>query len=217
MSLLSRLKLNPAQPVIVLEAPENLTTEWTDWPVATHLSAPAGQVLLFVRNKVDLDTWGPQIAGHLARDARFWVAYPKKSGSIPSDLTRDEGWVVMEQLNFAGVMNVAVDADWSALRFRPAADIKNKIRDVPLTERQTPGVDYKGRTITDLPADVQQAFDAVSGLEAYFRGLSFSHTREHLEAIADAKKPETRARRIEKMTAMLVEGMQQKQQARTKS
>jgi uncharacterized protein YdeI (YjbR/CyaY-like superfamily) len=33
--------------------------------------------------------------------------------------------------------------------------------------------------------------------------LSFSHQREHVEAIGEAKKPETRARRIERIVQMV--------------
>jgi uncharacterized protein YdeI (YjbR/CyaY-like superfamily) len=38
---------------------------------------------------------------------------------------------------------------------------------------------------------------------AAWEALSFTHQREHAEAIEDAKKPETRARRVEKTIAML--------------
>jgi hypothetical protein len=47
------------------------------------------------------------------------------------------------------------------------------------------------------PKDFAAALRAVpSGLELW-RALSYSHQREHVEAIEGAKKPETRARRIE--------------------
>lgn len=41
---------------------------------------------------------------------------------------------------------------------------------------------------------------------AAWKKLSYSHQREHAEALAEAKKPETRARRVEKMIAMLLSG-----------
>jgi uncharacterized protein YdeI (YjbR/CyaY-like superfamily) len=36
-----------------------------------------------------------------------------------------------------------------------------------------------------------------------WKALSFTHQREHVEAIEEAKKPETRVRRIEKAVAEL--------------
>ena len=45
---------------------------------------------------------------------------------------------------------------------------------------------------------------------AFFDGLAFTHKKEHVEAILQAKKPETRERRIVRMTEMLSEHMQAK-------
>ena len=48
-----------------------------------------------------------------------------------------------------------------------------------------------------VPDDLAAALDA-AGARAAFDRLSFSHRREHVNAIEEAKKPETRARRIAK-------------------
>jgi hypothetical protein len=55
----------------------------------------------------------------------------------------------------------------------------------------------------ELPADFARALRANAAARARFQGLSFSHQREHVEAILSAKKPETRARRITKALAAL--------------
>lgn len=54
------------------------------------------------------------------------------------------------------------------------------------------------------PADLEAALRAASGAKAAWDGLSFSHQKEHVDAIEQAKKPETRARRIEKAVAMVL-------------
>lgn len=55
------------------------------------------------------------------------------------------------------------------------------------------------------PADFARALDADPAARAAYDRLSYSHKREHVLAIESAKKPETRARRIEKALAMLRE------------
>jgi uncharacterized protein YdeI (YjbR/CyaY-like superfamily) len=60
--------------------------------------------------------------------------------------------------------------------------------------------DEAARTI-DVPADLAAALDAAGMREAFDR-LSFSHRREHVNAVNDAKKPQTRARRIAKAVEM---------------
>jgi len=57
-------------------------------------------------------------------------------------------------------------------------------------------LDTETREVTP-PADFLRALKAAPGASDHWRALSYSHQREHVEAIEGAKKPETRARRIE--------------------
>ncbi|WP_329006032.1 YdeI/OmpD-associated family protein [Kribbella sp. NBC_00709] len=61
--------------------------------------------------------------------------------------------------------------------------------------------DTAERTV-EVPDDLAAVL-AKEGLRATFDQLSFSHRREHVQAITDAKKPETRQRRIDKAVEML--------------
>jgi hypothetical protein len=45
-----------------------------------------------------------------------------------SDINRDSGWDVMGQAGFEPVRQVAIDEDWSALRFRRVEFIKSMTR-----------------------------------------------------------------------------------------
>jgi antitoxin component of MazEF toxin-antitoxin module len=49
----------------------------------------------------------------------------------------------------------------------------------------------------EVPEDLAEAFARNERARAAFEGLSFSHKREYVRSINDAKRPETRARRIE--------------------
>jgi hypothetical protein len=53
------------------------------------------------------------------------------------------------------------------------------------------------------PADFVKALKASSPAWARYQELSYSHRREHVEAILGAKKPETRVRRIESAVRMI--------------
>jgi len=52
------------------------------------------------------------------------------------------------------------------------------------------------------PADLVKALKAASAWDRW-QELSFTHQREHVEAIEEARKPETRTRRIEKAVQMV--------------
>ena len=58
----------------------------------------------------------------------------------------------------------------------------------------------------DAPPDLLQALDAAGARQGWER-LSYTHRKEHVRAIEEAKAPETRQRRIEKAVAMAAERM----------
>ena len=60
--------------------------------------------------------------------------------------------------------------------------------------------------VIDVPADFAAALAAEPAAQAFFDKLSYSNKRRHVEPIADAKTPETRARRIEKSVAGFKDG-----------
>ena len=63
-------------------------------------------------------------------------------------------------------------------------------------------LDDEPRTVTP-PKELAAALKKDARARAAWDALSFTHKREHAEAIAGAKKPETRARRVEKALEML--------------
>ena len=81
-------------------------------------------------------------------------------------------------------------------------DIRTKIgKDIGDKVRVTVDLDTAPREVA-LPDDVRAELRKAK-LEAAFEQLSYTHRKEHINAIEEAKQPPTRARRIEKMIAML--------------
>jgi hypothetical protein len=67
--------------------------------------------------------------------------------------------------------------------------------DAPERVRVTMEVDTKPRTVT-VPPDLAEALADDAAAKAAFGSLSFTHRREYVEWIEEAKRPETRERRI---------------------
>ena len=63
-------------------------------------------------------------------------------------------------------------------------------------------LDDEPRVVVE-PQDFVLALDANPVARAAYDGLAYTHKREHVRAIENAKKPQTRVRRIEKAIAML--------------
>lgn len=63
----------------------------------------------------------------------------------------------------------------------------------------------EGPREVDVPVDLAEALARNGAARAAFESLSFSHKREYVRSITEAKRPETRARRIELAIEQLVE------------
>jgi hypothetical protein len=114
MDLSAKLQLRPGVALEVLGAPDGVELE------GVALGGPGSPaVLAFVRVRADLDGIGDAIDA--AREDRLaWIAYPK-AGALGTDLNRDRLAAAAEGLGIRPVRQIALDATWSALRFRPAA------------------------------------------------------------------------------------------------
>ena len=82
-------------------------------------------MLAFVLTEEELRLTAERLLDNRANDAVIWIAYPKKSsGKYKSSINRDCGWEPLAVLEVEPVRQVAVNDDWSALRFRQVKYIK---------------------------------------------------------------------------------------------
>jgi hypothetical protein len=85
--------------------------------------------LLFVTQQKEIDALIKEIYPKLKGDAALWFCYPKgTSKNYKCDFNRDTGWQTVATYNLETVRMVAIDEDWSALRFRKVAFVKTITR-----------------------------------------------------------------------------------------
>jgi hypothetical protein len=83
--------------------------------------------LAFVTQQSELNRLSRILADGSEGDALLWFAYPKGTSKRYScDFNRDTGWQVIRKAGFDSVRQVAIDEDWSALRFRRAEYVKTR-------------------------------------------------------------------------------------------
>ena len=83
--------------------------------------------LAFVMQQSELNRLSRILADGSEGDALLWFAYPKGTSKRYScDFNRDTGWQVLRKAGFDSVRQVAIDEDWSALRFRRAEYFKTR-------------------------------------------------------------------------------------------
>jgi hypothetical protein len=115
----AKLQLKPGQTIAVLgDAREAALELGSEHPNADD-PAGADAVIAFAANARELDRLREPVVTAAQRDALTWVAYPK-AGQLGTDLNRDSLAERMRAEGVRPVRQVALDAVWSALRFRPA-------------------------------------------------------------------------------------------------
>ena len=125
-----KLNLKDRQEILVLNAPETFEPELARLPVLTihrHVeSVPSiGFALAFVTRLAEVDALAPNLAARAPGDPILWFAYPKgTSKKYKCDFNRDTGWDALKAAGFDTVRAVAIDEDWTALRFRRTEFIK---------------------------------------------------------------------------------------------
>jgi len=96
---------------------------------ATTASEPE-LILAFAPDRASLGRVAAKALDLYGVGGRLWFAYPKKTGPVRSDLDREHGWEPLTQAGLLPVTQVALDATWSALRFRLREEIPTLTRKV---------------------------------------------------------------------------------------
>lgn len=78
----------------------------------------SGALLVFVRDRRGLEGHSKRIVASASKDRLTWVAYPK-GGLLGTDLNRDALALFLVDQGVHPVTQIAIDATWTALRFRP--------------------------------------------------------------------------------------------------
>jgi hypothetical protein len=205
--LIKKLNIKEGQNVLLINCPEELEAEFEDLDIDKNSATKTtyDSVIIFVHNEDELAELLPKNQKFSKKDGKLWVAYPKKSGSISSDLNRDIIWGIVNGIKMNPNKLISMNVDWSIMSL-----VKKGAQKKPSKFGQDPpGVDRKTKTVIP-PKDLQKELDANPKAQTFFDSLAFSHRREYVGWIHDAKKEETRARRIKKTVELLLEGKKAK-------
>jgi hypothetical protein len=133
-SVFNKLNLKDQTDILVLNPPSSFEPELTALKGVTILrdAREAKEVafaLAFVTTQKEIALLSKVISKKAHGDPIIWFAYPKgTSKKYKCDFNRDTGWDVLGSAGFETVRQVAIDEDWSALRFRRVEFVKRMKR-----------------------------------------------------------------------------------------
>ncbi|MEP7142424.1 MAG: YdeI/OmpD-associated family protein [Ferruginibacter sp.] len=195
-SLLEKLQLKDERNLLIQGLPSTVEKQFVKISFAKNVTPllktrKIDFALVFAISHKQLKDILRDVVPALHENAKLWVAYPKVSSKIVSDLSRDCHWECISHFGFEEVRLINLDNIWSAVRFRRA----NQVR-VPTMGNEIPGVKIENRTIT-TPAELEILFTKNESAKAFFETLSFTNKNEYITWITGAKREETKLARLE--------------------
>jgi hypothetical protein len=116
-----KLGIKENQRIALVNEPENFQSLLGAVPdtseIVPKLSAPLDLVMLFVESEKTLAKQFPPLAKKLSIDGMIWVAWPKKSSGVPTDLIFDRVQRIGLDCGLVDVKICAIDDVWSGLKF----------------------------------------------------------------------------------------------------
>jgi uncharacterized protein YdeI (YjbR/CyaY-like superfamily) len=171
-----------------------------------------------------VDDWAGWLAAEHDTASGVWIRFAKKGTGIPSvryaevlDLALCYGWIdgqvrrLDEQFYVQRFTPRRPGSKWSKVNCAKATELIAAGRMRPAGLRQVELAKSDGRWAAaydppsgaTVPADLRRELDRNDAARAFFDALDSHNRYAVLHRIQDAKKPETRARRIARYVAML--------------
>jgi hypothetical protein len=136
--VLKKLGLKEQNPILVLNSPEEYKSTINEIQVAVHIKASSKYkfIQVFAKSLSEAEKLIKQSIKQLDEDGHYWLCYPKgTSKKYKADFNRDIAWKLLASYDYEPVSQIAIDDDWSALRFKHVDKIKTMKRGFAATEK----------------------------------------------------------------------------------
>ena len=80
-------------------------------------------VLLIVASLEELSRLLPGAISLIQNGGLLWLAYPKGTSGVKTDVNRDKLWTAIAPSGWRPVRQIALDDTWSAMRFKPESEV----------------------------------------------------------------------------------------------
>ena len=167
--------------------------------------------LVFAINANQLNTILSEVIPCLNTEAKLWVAAPKSSSKIVSDLNRDCSWDILCNHCYENVEQVNLDHVWSASLFKKSAEAEARqaekaVKEVSEKKPQlAPTLNFEKNLVVP-PAELEKIFTRHKKAREVFQNLSAKDQKEYVAWIEGAKRKDTRSRRLEATVEKLLAG-----------
>lgn len=214
LTLFEKLQLGEERSMLIQGLPSAIEKQFAKLSYAKNVTPlvktrKVDFALVFAINQNQLMNILRDVMPALHTESKLWVAYPKVTSKIASDLNRETSWDFLTQSGYDGVNMIEIDHMWSAMRFK-RNDNAAHITPIEIKERVEAKVEVKvkpvefDKKLSAIPSVLEKAFTKHKLAKEIFSALPVSHQKEYVVWIEGAKKEETKQRRSDSVIEKLM-------------
>lgn len=121
-TLFEKLQLADEKNLLIQGLPSSIEKQFNKLSFAKNVtpllkSRKIDFALVFAVNESQLNGILSEVMPALKADTKFWIAYPKTTSKIVTDLSRDSSWNRLTDAGYESTNRVELDHVWSASHF----------------------------------------------------------------------------------------------------
>ena len=210
-NILEKLQLKEEKNILIQGLPSSVEKQFAKLSYNKNLTPllktrKIDFALIFAINQLQLNNILKEVFPALHPESKLWIAYPKTTSKIVSDLNRDASWEILSKNEFEAVRQITLDHVWTAMRFKKLDQIPNRNRTFVEFKAADIKVDDFEKRLIALPIELDKLFGAHEEAREFFVSLSILNQKEYLSWIQGAKKEETKQKRLEATLEKLMAG-----------
>jgi hypothetical protein len=128
-TILDKLQLKNEKNILIQGLPSSIEKQFSKVSFAKNLtpllkSRKIDFALVFAVSENQMNAILDEVMPALKEESRLWVAYPKLTSKITTDLNRDSSWSKLAEAEFESVEQVSLDHVWHAMAFRKSLELE---------------------------------------------------------------------------------------------
>lgn len=208
-SMIEKLNLKDEKNVLIQGLPSSIEKQFSKLPYAKNVtpllrSRKIDFALLFAIHQNQMCAILSDVFPALHTDSKLWIAYPKATSKISSDLNRDCNWQILADHDYEVDCQVALDHVWMAICFKKMDMVSSG--QVSGDDENNENEDFD-KVLVKLPAELEIFFVKHKKAKDFFKTLSTDDQRDLISSIEEAKRADTKKRRLEVVQQKLLDGM----------
>jgi hypothetical protein len=212
LNLLEKIQLKDEKNLLIQGLPSSIEKQFAKLSFAKNVTPllrnrKIDYALVFAINEKQLNGILADVLPALQVGGKLWIAFPKKTSKIVTDLDRDSSWEFLSEHQFECIHKIALDHVWNAVRYKRLGDPEDQVDETTNDDTTDKNNFVKGANgVYKMPDELQELLKKHKEAGIAFEKLNESNKEDFIEWISNAKKDVTKQKRLKDTIDKLIAG-----------